>query len=154
MLYFKPAWRLKVEGRQEVEPPRVLSICTTCNLALGYMFPCVPRKLYHLFQPCHSEGRGPCYIGSINMIWLPKGWLWSGEVGGRRRLMQNQHVSGNYINRFALRRRIIGTSFWRAIWKYIKTNVRFSFIYLRKYMKEKVRARMLSLSRQFTELFS
>lgn len=61
--------------------------------------------------------------------------------------MQNQHVSGNYINRFALRRRIIGTFFWRAIWKYIKTNVRFSFIYLRKHMKEKARARMLFLTR-------
>lgn len=125
----------------------MLSICTTCNLALGSMFPCVACKLCHLFQACHSEGKGPCYICSINMVWLPKGWLWLGDVGGRRRLMQNQHVSGNYINQFALRRGIIGTSFWRAIWKYIKTNLRFSFIYLRKYMKEMARARMLSLTR-------
>lgn len=67
--------------------------------------------------------------------------------------MQNQHVSGNYINQFTLRRRIIGTSFWRAIWRHIKMNLKFSFIYLRKYMKEMARAKMLSLIRQFTEVF-
>lgn len=127
----------------------MLSICTTCNLALGYMFPCVTCKLYHLFKPFHSEGKGPCCIGLMNINRASQkdgyGWWKQGVVDG---WCEISTFPGNYINLLALRKSIIGTSFWREIRKYVSTNLRFlnyfSLMFLsRKYMKEMIGAKML-----------
>lgn len=64
----------------------MLSICTTCNLALGYMLTCVTCKLYHLFKPFHSEGKEPCYIGLINTTGLLKTMVIVGGSGGQERV--------------------------------------------------------------------